>query len=175
MSHQTNPMREIRLEKVTINIGAGEAGAKLEMAKKLLEKLSGIKIVVTKTHKRSTFGVAKNRPIGVKVTLRGEKAKAFLINAFKANENRLKPEQFDSSGNFSLGIKEYIDLPGIKYDPEIGIMGMDVCVTLTRRGYRISKRVIRPKKVGKAHRITPEEAKEWVQKEFSVKIAGEEQ
>jgi len=168
-----NPMREIRLEKVTLNIGAGEAGPKLEMAKKLLEKLSGTKVVVTSTRKRSTFGVAKNRPIGVKVTLRGEKAKAFLANALKANENKLKPNQFDSSGNFSLGIREYIDLPGIKYDPEIGIMGMDVCVTLIRPGYSISRKKIRPKSIGKAHRITAEEAKEWVQKEFSVRIAEE--
>jgi len=165
-----NPMREIRLEKITINIGAGEAGPKLEMAKRLIEKLSGTKIVITTTHKRSTFGGAKNKPIGVKVTMRGEKARVFLVNAFKAIENKIKPTQFDRHGNFSLGIKEYIDLPGIKYDPEIGIMGMDVCATLTRPGYRVSRKKIRPGKIGKAHRITPEEAKEWVQKEFNVKI-----
>jgi large subunit ribosomal protein L5 len=167
-------MREIRLEKVTINVGAGEAGPKLEMAKKLLEKLSGSKVVVTITHKRTTFGVAKRRPIGVKVTLRGDKAKEFLKSAFKANENRMSPDQFDTGGNFSVGIKEYIDIHGVKYDPEIGILGMDVCVTLTRPGYRISKKKIRPKKIGKAHRITPEEAKEWVQKEFNIKIEKEE-
>jgi len=168
-----NPMKQIRLEKVTINIGAGEAGSKLETAKKLLEKLSGKKIVVTTTHKRSTFGVAKNRPIGVKVTLRGEKAREFLKNALKANENRLSPDQFDKNGNFSIGVKEYIDLPGIKYDPEIGILGMDVCATLSRPGYRISRRMIRPKKIGKAHRITQDEAREWVGKEFDVKISRE--
>ena len=169
-----NPMRVIRLEKVTLNIGAGEAGAKLEMAKRLLEKLSGTKVVVTKTHKRSTFGVAKNRPIGVKVTLRGEKARDFLRSALKANENTLKPEQFDDSGNFSFGIKEYIDIPGVKYDHEIGIMGMDVCVTLTRPGYSISKRKIKPKKIGKVHRITKDEAQEWVVKEFNVQVSGGE-
>jgi large subunit ribosomal protein L5 len=168
-------MREIRLEKVTINIGAGEAGPKLEMAKKLLEKLSGTKIVVTLTHKRTTFGGAKKRPIGVKTTLRGEKARAFLANALKANENRLKPTQFDNQGNFSLGVKEYIDLPGVKYDPEISILGMDVCATLTRAGYRIAKRKIRPAKIGKKHRITAEEAKEWAKKEFNVIISAKEE
>jgi large subunit ribosomal protein L5 len=174
MSHG-NPMKEIRLEKVTINIGAGEAGPKLETAKKLLEKLSGAKVVVTLTHKRTTFGGAKKRPIGVKVTLRGEKAKAFLANALKANESRLRPTQFDSQGNFSLGIREYIDLPGVKYDPDIGILGMDVCATLTRPGYRVARRKIRPSKIGKKQRITAEEAKEWVAKEFNVKVsAGEE-
>jgi large subunit ribosomal protein L5 len=170
-----NPMREIRLEKVTLNIGAGEAGPKLERAKKLLEKISGMKVIVTKTHKRTTFGIAKNRPIGVKVTLRGERAKNFLINAFKANENKLKADCFDENGNFSFGIKEYIDLPNIRYDHEIGIMGFDVCVTLERKGYRIKRRRIKPKKIGKNHRISKEEAQEWVQKEFNVKIIkGEE-
>jgi large subunit ribosomal protein L5 len=173
MSH-ANPMKEIRLEKVTLNIGAGEAGPKLEMAKKLLEKLSGTKVVVTLTHKRSTFGVAKRRPIGVKVTLRGEKARAFLANVLKANENRLKPDQFDAQGNFSVGVKEYIDLPGVKYDPEIGILGMDVCATLSRPGYRVARRKIRPGRIGKRHRITAEEASEWVKKEFNVTISKEE-
>ena len=170
-----NPMREIRLEKVTINIGAGEAGPKLEMAKKLLEKLSGKKVVVTKTHKRTTFGGAKRRPIGVKVTLRGDKAKEFLGSVLKANENRISPDQFDSSGNFSMGIKEYIDIPGVKYDPEISIMGMDVCITLVRPGFRVKKRMIRPRKIGKNHRITVEEAREWLKKEYDVTISRKEE
>ncbi len=170
-----NPMREIMLEKITINIGVGEAGPKLEMAKKLLEKLSEKKVVVTKTHKRTTFGVAKKRPIGVKVTIRGEKAKEFLRNTLKANENRMSPDQFDNNGNFSIGVKEYIDLPGVKYDPEIGIIGMDICVTLVRPGFRIKRRKIRKKKVGKKHRITKEETKEWVKKEYDVEISKEEE
>ncbi len=170
-----NPMREIRIEKVTINIGAGEAGPKLEMARKLVGKLSGGKVVITKTHKRTTFGVTKKRPIGVKATLRGEKAKGFLINALKANENRLSPDRFDNNGNFSIGVKEYIDLPGINYDPEIGIMGMDVCVTLERQGFRVKRRSMRPKKIGRKHRITKEEAREWVKKEFDVEISKEEE
>ncbi|MBN2042511.1 MAG: 50S ribosomal protein L5 [Candidatus Aenigmarchaeota archaeon] len=165
-----NQMKEIRLEKVTINIGAGEAGPKLENAKRLITKLSGEKIVVTKTHKRTTFGGAKKRPIGVKVTMRGKKAKDFIANVLKGLEDKLPAKSFDRNGNFSVGVKEYIHLPGIKYDPDIGIMGMDVCATLERRGYRVKKRMIRPKKVGKAHAITPEEAMEWVKKEFNVEI-----
>ncbi|MEE9323187.1 MAG: 50S ribosomal protein L5 [Candidatus Aenigmarchaeota archaeon] len=170
-----NPMREIRLEKVTINIGAGEAGPKLEMAKKLLEKLSEGKVVITKTHKRTTFGVAKGKPIGVKVTIRGEKANEFLKNVLKANENRLSPDQFDNNGNFSIGVKEYIDIPGIKYDPEIGIIGMDICVTLERPGFRVKRRKIRPKKIGRKHRITKEEVKEWLKNEYDVEVSKEEE
>jgi len=171
-----NPMRKIRIEKVTINIGCGEAGPKLEMAKRLVEKLSGMKPVVTKTHKRTTFGMAKKRPIGVKVTLRGEKARAFLIDALKAKENKLFAKQFDNQGNFSFGIEEYIDIPGVKYDPEIGIMGMDVCVTLERPGYRVKKRKMRKAKIGRKHRITKEEAQQWAKKELGIEIlTGEEE
>ncbi len=170
-----NKMRKIRLEKVTINIGAGEAGPKLESAKKLVKKFSESKIVVTKTHRRTTFGVAKHRPIGAKITLRGERAKEFLRSVLHALDDILKPSQFDDNGNFSIGIKEYIHIPGVKYDPEIGIMGMDVCVTLERPGFRVKKRKIKPKRVGGKHRITREEAQEWAKKEFGVKISeGEE-
>lgn len=169
-----NPMREIRLEKVTINIGVGEAGQKLEIAKSLLEKISESKVVITKTHKRSTFGVAKKRPIGVKITMRGEKAREFLKNVLKSKDNRIHPRQFDNNGNFSIGIKEYIDIPSLKYDPEIGIIGMDVCVTLVRPGYRVKRKKIRPQKIGKKHRITKEESSEWVEKEFDVKVSKEE-
>ena len=76
-----NPMKEIRIEKVTINIGCGEPGEKLEKAKNLLEKLVERKIVLTKTKKRSTFGVPKGRTIGCKVTLRGQTAIDFLKRA----------------------------------------------------------------------------------------------
>lgn len=169
-------MRKIRLEKVTINVGAGEAGPKLESAKKLVEKFSENKIVVTKTHRRTTFGVAKNRPIGAKITLRGEGAKEFLKAALSSLDNRLKFSHFDNNGNFSIGIKEYIHIPGVKYDPDIGILGMDVCVTLERPGFRIKRRKVRPKKIGRKHRITREEAQEWVKKEFGVEIVtGEEE
>ena len=171
-----NRMRNIRLEKVTINMGVGEAGPKLEKAKKLVQKLSDNKIVVTKAHKRTTFGIAKNRPIGVKVTLRGKKAMEFLKSALSVLDNRLKVSQFDDNGNFSFGIKEYIHIPGMRYDPDIGIMGMDVCVTLSRPGFRIKERRVRPKKIGKKHRITKEESQEWTKREMGIEIVtGEEE
>ncbi len=164
-----NPMREIRIEKVTINIGCGEGGEKLERALKLLEKLTGKKPVVTKTYKRTTFGMAKNRPIGAKVTLRRNDAYEFLKRAFGAVENKISSSYFDELGNFSFGIKEYIDIPGIKFDPEIGILGMDVCVTLERPGYRVKRKKLK-RKIGKNHLIKKEEAIEWVKKTFGVEI-----
>ena len=164
-----NPMRKIQIEKITINIGCGDAGAKLEKAKILLEGLINKKVVITKTRKRTTFGGAKGRPIGCKVTLRGKNAEDFLKKAFDANDKKLSKNVFDSKGNFSFGIKEHIDIPGVRYDPEIGIFGMDVCVTLERPGFRIKRKKI-PSKIGKHHLIKPEDSIEWVSKNYGVEV-----
>lgn len=162
-------MRNIRIEKVTVNIGCGEAGERLDKAKDLLGQLTGKKIVITKTSNRTTFGSAKGRPIGCKVTLRGKDAMDFLAKAFEAVENKLAKRVFDATGNFSFGIKEHIDMPGIEYDPDIGIWGMDVCVTLERPGFSVKRKKL-SSKVGKKHTIKPEEAREWVTKNFKVEI-----
>ncbi len=167
--NEENPMRRIRIEKVTMNIGCGEAGEKLEKAKKLLEKITGKKVVITRTHKRTTFGMAKGRDIGCKVTLRGKNAAEFLKKALDAVDNKISSKQFDRQGNFSFGLKEYIDLPGSKYDPDIGMYGMDIAVTLERPGFRVKRRRL-PAKIGKGHLIAKEDAQNWVLKNFAVKI-----
>lgn len=167
--NHSNVMRQIRVEKVVLNIGVGEAGDRLEKAKKVLETVSNRKVIVTKAHKRTTFGAAKGRPLGVAVTLRGEHALAFLKKAFEALDKKLPARVFDRQGDFSFGVKEHIGLPGTKYDPEIGIWGMDVAVRLARRGYRVSKKRI-AHRVGMSHRITPEEAKEWTVKHMGVNV-----
>jgi large subunit ribosomal protein L5 len=167
-----NPMQQIEIEKVTLNIGCGGNLEKIEKAKKLLQKLTAQKPCVTLSKKRSTFGIARGKPVGVKVTLRGKKALEFLKKALAAIDNKLSANNFDKEGNFSFGIKEYIEIPGVKYDPEIGILGMDVCVTLKRKGYRIKYRRIQKRKIPKKHRITKVEAMEWVEKNLGVKIDG---
>jgi len=164
-----NIMREIRVEKVTLNMGCGTDKNKLDRAKKLLETLSGQKVLTTLSRKRSTFGVVKGRPIGVKVTLRKERALKFLRGALSAVDNELKESQIDD-GNFSIGIKEYIDLPDVQYDPEVGIIGLDVCVTLERPGFRIMRKKIKKSKISKKHKITKTETIEWLKKNFGVKI-----
>ena len=163
-------MREIRLEKITLNMGAGEPGPALEKSQKILETISGKKVIITRTHKRTTFGVAKKRPIGAMTTLRGETARELLEKLLQAVEETLPKTCFDKNGNFSIGIKEYIHIPGMKYDPDVGILGLDVAVTLMRPGYRVKKRRIKSGKIGKNHRITPEESMEWIKKEFGTKI-----
>jgi large subunit ribosomal protein L5 len=165
-----NKMREIRLEKVVLNIGCAGDLEKIERAKKLLEYLTGKKPVTTFSRKRSTFGIAKGKAIGAMITLRKKSAKEFLKKALAAVGNKLLSTQFDPEGNFSFGIKEYIEIPGVKYKPEIGLLGLDVCVTLERKGFRIKMRRVQRKKIPTKHRIAPEEAIEWVKKELGVEV-----
>lgn len=82
----------------------------------------------------------------------------------------MKASSFDSNGNISIGIHEHIDIPGTKYNPEIGIFGMDVSISLTRPGYRIAKKRERGR-IGKGHRITKEEAIEFFKQRFGAEIA----
>ncbi len=166
---EENPMRKIRIEKVTLNIGVGESGEKRERARKPLESMTGRKIVETKTKKRSTFGVAKGRPIGVMVTLRRNDALEFLKKILDSKDKKISERCFDRNGNFSIGIHEHIDIPSIKYDPKIGIFGMDVCVTLERPGFRIKKRKI-SKPVGGTHRISKEESVAFIREKFGIEV-----
>ncbi|MEM5829617.1 MAG: 50S ribosomal protein L5 [Candidatus Aenigmatarchaeota archaeon] len=165
-----NPMRRIEIDKLTLNIGCAGDLQKIERAKKLLEILTGRKPAITKSKKRSTFGIAKGKPVGVMITLRKKEAEDFLKKALHAVEKRLKSSQFDKDGNFSFGIKEYIDIPGVKYSHEVGMFGLDVCVSLKRRGYRIKYRRIQKRKIPTKHKITREEAMEWVKNNFGVEI-----
>jgi len=167
----TNKMREISVEKVTVNIGCGGDAKEIERAQKLLGALaSGKKSVVTLSRRRSTFGVAKGRPVGVKVTLRGKDAIDFAKQALSGIENQLKISQFDDDGNFSFGVKEYIEMTGIKYDHDIGMLGFDVSVTLRRAGFSVSRRKIQTRKIPKRHKITKEESVEWAKRVLDVKI-----
>jgi len=157
-----NKMREIKIEKIVLNIGTGEPGEKLENAKTILERITNKKPVYRKTKKRTTFGVAKGRDIGVIVTIRGEETKKFLSRFFKAKEGKLNKRCF-SGRTFSFGIPEYIEIPGTEYDPKIGIFGLDVCVTLKRPGYGKTK-------IGQKHRISSEEAINFIKENFEIEL-----
>ncbi len=164
-------MKDIRVEKVVVNIGMGKAGEPLENATAFLSQLTGRKAVQTKSKTRSpTWNLRKGLPIGTKVTLRGESALAFLKKAFEAVGGKLYKQSFDTRGNFAFGVKEYIDFPGVKYDPKIGMLGFDVCVSLVRPGYRVASRKIATSKIGKSHVIKPEEAHKFVEGSFGVKV-----
>ncbi|MEM2538754.1 MAG: 50S ribosomal protein L5 [Candidatus Aenigmatarchaeota archaeon] len=162
-------MREIKIDKVVLNFGCGGDLDKIERSKKLIEYLTGRKPIVTLSRKRSTFGIARNKPVGVKVTLRKKEAEEFLKKALTAVNNILKKEQINN-GHFSFGVKEYIDITGIKYRHDIGMLGFDVCVNLKRPGYRVKLRRVKRSKVGKKHLITKEETINFLKTKFNVNV-----
>jgi len=164
-------MKQIKVEKVTLNMGVGGPGPNLDKAIKLLETITGKKPVTTKTKKRiPTWGLRPGLPIATKVTLRGKDAEVLLKRLFEAVEKRLHPKRFDDQGNFSFGIKEYLDIPGMTYIIEIGMMGLEVAVTLQRPGFRVKKRRICCKKIPIRHKINKEEAMNFITEKYGVKV-----
>ena len=173
MSQQTeNIMKAIRLEKVVLNMGVGKSGDAIEVAKKALDQISGKKSNSRNAKKaQRDWGVRKNEPIGVAVTVRKDDAVALLKKLFEAKGNNVKQKSIDKNGNLSFGILEHIDIPGIKYDPKIGILGLNVTVNLVRPGFSIKLRSKHKAKIGKSHRITPDEAKDYLTREFGVNVS----
>ncbi len=162
-----NPMNKISIEKVCINIGVGEAGEKLEKAKKLLERITGRKVVITKGRKKvPSLGVRPGLPIGVKVTIRKD-FDDLLKRLIAARENVINRSSFTNSG-VSFGIDEYLHIPGVDYDPSIGIMGMDVTIVLKKPGYRVKNRRIKKAKVGKKHLISVEDSINFMKNNYGV-------
>ena len=164
-----NPMNEVKIEKVTVNIGVGEAGEKLSRAITLLEEMFDQTPV--KTYSKVTnpeWGIRKRQPIACKVTLRGDKADKAIDMVLEGIMRRIKPTQFDDQGNLSFGIREHIDIPGMKYNPDIGIFGMNLSVTFEKPGYRIAKRRIQQKKVPQRHRISKDETMKFMEDNFIV-------
>ncbi len=165
-----NTMDAVRLEKVTLNIGCGDDKEKIERAQKLLKLLTGRTPVVTVSKTRSTFGVPKGKPLGAMVTIRRQPAMDFLKKAFYALDNKMRGSQMDATGNFSFGIKEYIDMQGIKYSHDVGMMGLDVAVTLEKPGYHVKRRKVKRAKLGKEKAITKDEIAGWLKNNFGVGV-----
>lgn len=168
--NKINPMKEIQVSKVVINIGVGKSGDPVEKAKNALSELTG-KTPSVRGAKKSVrdFGIHKGEPIGAMVTLRRTDATNFLRRVMESKRNVIKNSSFDNNGNISFGIHEHIDIPGTKYNPDIGIFGMDVCAALTRPGYRVSKRR-NPNRIGKSHKITKDESIEFFKTQFGVEV-----
>lgn len=168
---EKNPMLKPKIAKVVVNIGLGSATERLSAATKILEELTGSKPVPRKAKKTiREFGIRRGQNIGVIVTLRGAKAQDFLRKALHAIGYRIRASSFDEFGNVCFGIKEHIMLPGVRYDPEIGIFGMDVCLTIERPGYRVARRRRARSSIPRRHRVTPYESMILLNKEFNVEI-----
>ncbi|ARU54790.1 MAG: 50S ribosomal protein L5 [Pseudomonadales bacterium] len=134
-----NIMQVPKIEKITLNMGVGEAlGDKkqLEFAVADLEKLAGQKAVITKARKSvAGFKVREGFPIGCKVTLRGDRMWEFFerlvdIAIPRVRDFRgLNPKSFDGRGNYSMGVKEQIIFPEIEYDKVDKLRGLDITLT----------------------------------------------
>jgi len=169
---EEHPMRKPRIAKVTVNIALGYGGERLRKAAQVLEEITGQKPVFRRAKRTiRAFGVRKGENIAVMVTLRKDKAIAFLKKAFEAVGYKAKASSIDQFGNFAFGIEEHILIPGVKYDPEIGILGMDVILTIERPGYRITRRKrARKQHIPLRHRVTPEETMVLLNQLFGVKF-----
>ncbi|MFC1690962.1 50S ribosomal protein L5 [Nanoarchaeota archaeon] len=171
-----NRMREIRIEKLTLNIGAGKDQGKLEKGIKLIKNITGLDPVKTVTVKRiPTWGLRPGLPVGCKLTLRGEKALLLIPRLLDAKVFTLADSNFSTAGTVSFGIPEYIDIKDAKYDPDVGIIGLEVSITLERPGYRVKRRALKNSKLSKKHLITKEEAINFMKSKFNIKIGGEEE
>ncbi len=143
---EQNKMRNISIEKVVLNVGG--TGDNLEKGYKLIERISGKKPMKTKSKKRiPTWGVRPGLEVGAVVTIRKKQV----------------------TGNFlSFGLKEYLEIPGMEYQRDIGIMGLDVTVVFKRNGRRVSLRKIKRNSIPARQVITKEEIIQFMEKNYGV-------
>lgn len=166
-----NPMRALRVTKVTVNVGVGQGGERLEKAEKVLTALTARKPTRTlaKVSNRD-WGLRVGGPIGVKVTLRGPPAVEFVQRALEARNNKVPEWAFDREGNLNFGIPDHTAFEGQKYNPDIGVFGMDVAVTVERPGFRIKHRRLQPRRIPADHRVTREESQAYLKDLFKMEI-----
>ena len=168
VSTKGNPMREIKIEKIVLSMGG--IGEDLEKGVKLLKFITGRKPAKKRSNKRiPTLNVRPKLEIGAMVTIR-QNIKEFLGKMLVAVDNTLKRKQI-SENNFSFGIKEYIEIPGIEYQREIGIVGLDVTVVFKRVGRRVKLKKIKRGKIPKRQNIPKEEIIKFMEENFQTQFS----
>ncbi|KYR02372.1 S60 ribosomal protein L11 [Tieghemostelium lacteum] len=173
-SKKDNPMRALRIDKLILNICVGESGDRLVRAAKVLEQLTGQTPVYSRArYTVRSFSIRRNEQIATHVTVRGEKAVEILEKGLKVKEFELRAKNFAQNGSFGFGIQEHIDL-GIKYDPSIGIYGMDFFVVLSRPGYRVAQKKRCQGKVGFPHKIQRDESIQWFKQTYDGIVIGKQ-
>ena len=164
-------MRDIYIDKVVVHMGVGESGEKLVKAENIMKTITGqtsIRTIAKMT--QPAFSIRKGAPIGCKVTLRGKTARDFFKTAVGILNKTVFESQFDKSGNFAFGIEEHTDFPGMSYDPQVGIFGMDVNVVLERKGIRITRRRMGQKKLPAKQRVNKADAIAFLKEKFQAEV-----
>ena len=166
-----SPMKKPFLEKIVLNIGVGGGGEELEKAVTVLEQLSGKKPVktISKVNVKE-FNLRKGRPIGCKITLRGNAAERLLKRLLIVNNNKILQKSFDNFGNFAFGIDEHIKIPQTDYEASIGLWGLDVCGRITRHGMRVKNRRKGRSKIPRHHYVSRAEAQYFLMQNFGVGV-----
>merc|ERR1711965_150218 len=165
-----NTNRDVICDKLIINIAVGESGDRLTKAVRVLQQLSDqtpVENVARYTVR--TFGIRRNEKIATHVTVRGDKALDLIERGLKITDYEISAKHFSDSGNFGFGVNEHIDL-GLKYDPATGIYGMDFYIVLKRAGFNVPKKKAKRGRMGVQHRVTKEDAMEWVRQTFNADI-----
>ncbi|MGV8152090.1 MAG: 50S ribosomal protein L5 [Candidatus Nanoarchaeia archaeon] len=164
-----NKMHEMKVEKMVLNCGG--LGEKLDRSVKLLEMITGRKAVRIKSTKRiPDFGISPGKESGCKITIRDLKEIDYLLKRFFAAVSKRVPATSITENAFSFGIKEYIEIPGLEYKREIGMLGMQITLVFTRSGKRVAIRKIKKGKYPKRQNVSKEEIKNYLIKNYGVEI-----
>jgi large subunit ribosomal protein L5 len=168
---EVNVMQRIGIGKVTFNFGSGVDQGKLEKGMLLIKHITGRTPIKTTTNKRIPgWGLRPGLPVGCKLTLRDGNVRDLIRRILMVKKNVLSRRQFDDNGSVAIGVHEYIDIPEVEYEPKIGILGFEMCITLERPGFRVKSRRLRKAKIPKRHRISRDDAIGYMQKEFNITI-----
>ncbi|MEM2713715.1 MAG: 50S ribosomal protein L5 [Candidatus Pacearchaeota archaeon] len=168
-ANSTNTMQTIFIEKLILHATTSDQ-EKLERYKKLLEYITNQKPAGVRAKKRiQQFGIRPGLLIGYKVTLRKKRAIELLKLLLAALKHTL-PESGLGEGFVNFGIKEYIQIPGIEYRRDIGILGFDVSVVLAKKGKRVIYRRRCKSKLGRKQRVSKEETKKFMEENFGVEF-----
>ena len=164
-----NQMRQVEIEKIIVHCSGIDD--KLERSVKLLEKITKSKVYIKKSTKRfPEFGISPGKKSGCKVTIRNkEKIKDLLKRFFSALDNHI-PENQISENQACFGIKEYIEIPELEYDREIGILGFEIMIVFKRKGKRVKMRKIKPGKLPKKQNVTEQEIIDFLTKNFNLDV-----
>ncbi len=159
-----NKMRTIKIEKVIVSAGA--TGPDLEKSKKLLELLTGKKAQIIASVKRiPDFNVRPGLEVGARITLRRKDAIEIIKRLLGAINNQLKRKQV-ADNHLAFGIKEYIEIPGMEYQRDIGIRGFNTDIVFIRAGIRVKRKKIKYGKVPKRQDVSKDEVIKYMEENF---------